>query len=105
MLRTANRFDRNRAIRSAGSSQAGKAAPASNDLGALWAGDTTDRQERTHSYGLGQPSTAQEIEAWNIDVAPTGEGLPPGRGTVKEGAAVFAARCASCHGSTGRKAR
>lgn len=64
-------------------------------IGTLWAGDTADRQERTHSYGLGRPTTAQEIQAWNIDVAPTSEGLPPGRGTVKEGAA--------CHGPTGQE--
>ncbi len=68
-----------------------------------WAGDKFERQELAHSYGLGRPATEQEIQAWNIDVAPTGEGLPPGRGTAKEGAAVFAARCAACHGPTGQE--
>jgi S-disulfanyl-L-cysteine oxidoreductase SoxD len=52
-------------------------------------------------YGFGHPATEEEIRVWNIDVAPTGEGLPPGRGTVKHGAEVFAAKCASCHGPTG----
>ena len=52
-------------------------------------------------YGLGRPATQEEIRAWDIDVAPTGEGLPPGRGTVKQGAEVYAAKCASCHGPTG----
>lgn len=72
-------------------------------LGNLWAGETADRQGGTHGYGIGRPATDQEIQAWNIDVAPTGEGLPPGRGTVKEGATLFAARCAACHGATGQE--
>jgi cytochrome c len=51
--------------------------------------------------GLGQPATAEDIGRWNIDVGPDGVGLPPGSGTVPQGAAVYAARCAKCHGSTG----
>jgi cytochrome c len=54
-------------------------------------------------YGLGRPATETEIRAWDIDVAPTGEGLPPGQGTVKRGAQVYAAKCAGCHGPTGRE--
>lgn len=72
-------------------------------LGDLWAGETTDPQEPIHSYGIGRQATDQEIQAWDIDVAPTGEGLPPGQGTVKEGAVLFAARCAACHGATGQE--
>lgn len=72
-------------------------------FGNLWAGETTNPQERTHSYGIGQAATDQDIQAWNIDVAPRGEGLPPGHGTVQEGAALFAARCAVCHGTTGQE--
>ena len=71
--------------------------------GILWAGGAADQQERTQGYGLGRPATDQEIRAWNIDVAPTGEGLPAGQGTVKQGAALFAARCATCHGPTGQE--
>src|SRR5262245_475569 len=52
-------------------------------------------------YGLGRPATDEDIRAWNIDVAPSGDGLPPGQGTVKQGAQVFAAKCAVCHGPTG----
>ncbi len=52
-------------------------------------------------YGLGRPATDEEIRAWNIDVVPNGEGLPPGKGTVKQGAQVFATKCAACHGATG----
>jgi mono/diheme cytochrome c family protein len=57
--------------------------------------------QETSGYGLGRPATEAQMKAWDIDVSPTGEGLPPGRGTVGEGAGVFAAKCASCHGHTG----
>ncbi|MGH7207778.1 MAG: c-type cytochrome [Nitrospiraceae bacterium] len=53
------------------------------------------------AYGLGRPATEAQMKAWDIDVSPTGEGLPPGRGAATEGAEVFAAKCASCHGPTG----
>jgi S-disulfanyl-L-cysteine oxidoreductase SoxD len=52
-------------------------------------------------YGLGRQATNEEIRAWNIDASPTGEGLPSGRGTVKQGAQVYASKCAACHGPTG----
>lgn len=55
----------------------------------------------TVGYGLGRPATDAEIRAWNIDVAPNGEGLPPGQGTVKQGGQVYAAKCAKCHGASG----
>ena len=57
-------------------------------------------EEPAH-LGLGQPATAEDIRLWNIDVAPSGEGLPPGRGTVPQGATVYAAKCAKCHGASG----
>ena len=50
---------------------------------------------------LGQPATAEDIRPWDIDISPDGQGLPPGRGTVPQGAAVYAAKCAKCHGSSG----
>ena len=71
--------------------------------GILCAGGPTDRPERTHGYGLGRPATDLEVQAWNIDVAPNGEGLPTGHGTAKQGAVLFAARCAACHGPTGQE--
>ena len=57
--------------------------------------------EDRNEYGLGRSPTDEEIRAWNIDVSSTGEGLPPGRGTVKQGAQVYASKCAACHGPTG----
>jgi len=57
---------------------------------------------RAPRFGFGRPATAEEIRAWDIDVRPDGAGLPPGRGTVAQGKAVYAARCAACHGEAGR---
>ncbi len=49
-------------------------------------------------YGLGRPTHADEIAAWDVDVLPDGRGLPEGRGDVLTGEGVFADKCASCHG-------
>ena len=63
---------------------------------------SSSRSAEDHmEYGVGRPATEEDIRAWNIDVAPDGEGLPPGQGTVKQGAQVFATKCAACHGATG----
>lgn len=53
------------------------------------------------TFGIGRTATAEEIAARDIDVGPDGTGLPPGRGTPAEGAVIYAARCASCHGKSG----
>jgi cytochrome c len=54
------------------------------------------------TYGLGRTPTPEELRAWDISIGPTGEELPPGRGTAKEGAQVYRAKgCAGCHGATG----
>ena len=54
------------------------------------------------TYGVGRTPTAEEIRAWDISIGPTGEELPPGRGSAKEGAQVYSAKgCAGCHGATG----
>ena len=59
------------------------------------------RAQKPQRIGLGRPATADEIRALDIDVMPNGTGLPEGRGTVAEGAATYAAKCASCHGQSG----
>jgi mono/diheme cytochrome c family protein len=50
---------------------------------------------------LGRVVTAEEIKAWDISIPPTGAGLPAGSGSVKQGAAVYAAKCEACHGANG----
>ena len=49
-------------------------------------------------FGVGRPPTPDEIRGLGSAIAPDGGGLPEGSGTVAEGRAVYAARCASCHG-------
>jgi len=49
---------------------------------------------------VGRAATKEEIQAWDIAVASDGKGPPLGQGTAKEGAAIFEAMCASCHGPT-----
>ena len=52
--------------------------------------------------GIGRSATPEEIRKIDIDVRPDGKGLPDGKGTVAEGAKVYAAKCASCHGANGQ---
>jgi S-disulfanyl-L-cysteine oxidoreductase SoxD len=51
--------------------------------------------------GVGREATPAEIQAWDIDVRPDGQGLPPGKGTAAQGEEIFIAQCASCHGEFG----
>jgi S-disulfanyl-L-cysteine oxidoreductase SoxD len=53
------------------------------------------------TYGVGRTPSAEEIRAWDISIGPTGAELPPGRGTVKDGALVYTRKCAGCHGAMG----
>ena len=54
------------------------------------------------TYGVGRTPTAEELRRMDISISPTGEELPPGRGSAKEGAQVFAQKaCISCHGAAG----
>src|SRR5499427_7211657 len=54
------------------------------------------------TYGVGRTPTAEEIRALDISIGPTGEELPPGRGTAKEGAKLFKEKgCFVCHGEAG----
>jgi len=51
--------------------------------------------------GLGRVALPEEIRAWDTDVRPDGQGLPVGKGTVKQGDALFQSHCAACHGEFG----
>jgi S-disulfanyl-L-cysteine oxidoreductase SoxD len=55
--------------------------------------------------GIGSPATKQEIQAEDISVSREGKGLPPGSGSAKEGAGIYVAKCAVCHGMNGEGAK
>ena len=50
---------------------------------------------------FGEPVSAAEIARWDISIPPSGAGLPAGSGSVKQGEAVYAAKCQACHGAKG----
>jgi cytochrome c len=64
---------------------------------------TAYAQSRAPAKGpnLGQPATAEDIAKWDIDIAPSGKGLPAGSGTAARGEAVYKQHCAACHGAKG----
>lgn len=51
--------------------------------------------------GLGLPLSAADIERYAITVFPDGRNLPPGHGSVEQGARLYARHCAACHGAQG----
>jgi cytochrome c len=55
------------------------------------------------TFGIGRAATADDIAKVDIDVHPDGTGLPAGSATSADGAPIFAAKCASCHGRTGKE--
>ena len=66
---------------------------------------TLAQTQKPGRLGIGRPATPDEIRVLDIDVNPSGVGLPDGRGTVAEGAATYAAKCASCHGPNGENGK
>jgi cytochrome c len=70
--------------------------PASYDAGNVAGGPGKGR-----TYGVGRAASRAEIDRWNTDVGPDGAELPAGRGDVRTGAAIYAAKCAMCHGRAG----
>jgi S-disulfanyl-L-cysteine oxidoreductase SoxD len=57
------------------------------------------------TYRLGTTPGAEEIKARDTAVSPQGKELPPGSGTVKGGATVYAQKCQACHGPNGTGTR
>jgi cytochrome c len=54
---------------------------------------------------LGTPLSQADIQSFDRMIGPEGKELPPGRGTSKEGEAIFAKRCEICHGKEERGKR
>ena len=53
------------------------------------------------NHGIGRPATAEEVRARDITVLPSGAGLPPGKGTARDGRRAYETRCGVCHGARG----
>jgi cytochrome c len=73
-------------------------------LCALLAPPALAQQQSVSAPALGRPALPEEIAAWDIDVRPDGLGLPPGKGSVKQGEHVFMTQCGTCHGEFGEGA-
>ncbi len=54
---------------------------------------------QTPTYrNVGRTPTEEEIRAWDTAISLDGTELPPGSGTAREGASLYASKCAACHG-------
>jgi cytochrome c len=53
------------------------------------------------TYGVGRTPTAEELRRLDISIGPTGDELPQGRGSAKEGAETYRTKCQACHGVGG----
>lgn len=52
-------------------------------------------------YGIGGSADRRQLAAMDLDIGAEGAELPPGRGTVAQGAELYKAQCAMCHGQKG----
>ncbi len=74
------------------------AAAATVLAGLFMAQALAEPSKPSKGFGLGRAATVEEVQAWDIDVRPDGQGLPKGKGNAAKGEAIFAAKCAICHG-------
>jgi len=65
---------------------------------------TAKQASASKPLGIGREAKPEEIAGWDIDIRPDGQGLPPGKGTVKQGEAIYMQQCAACHGEFGESA-
>ena len=66
------------------------------------AGCASTSNNARQDYGLGRVIDAAEIAQWDIDIKPSGEGLPDGEGTAAAGAILYQQYCTACHGDQGQ---
>jgi cytochrome c len=50
---------------------------------------------------FGAPADPGLVKAWDLSIPPDGTGLPPGKGSVSEGLAIYTEKCVMCHGVNG----
>jgi S-disulfanyl-L-cysteine oxidoreductase SoxD len=62
---------------------------------------TSARPPAPKGPSLGVPASPADIAAMDVSIGPDGAGLPPGSGTPKQGAEVYATKCIACHGPEG----
>jgi len=53
------------------------------------------------TYKVGRTPTAAELHEWDQVVGSDGKELPPGKGSAVDGAPIYTAKCAVCHGKNG----
>jgi cytochrome c len=70
---------------------------------AVWmgAGIFVAAQSAAPATGIGHAPPASVVAERDLTVFPDGRGLPPGKGTAREGRGLFATHCAACHGANG----
>jgi S-disulfanyl-L-cysteine oxidoreductase SoxD len=83
----------------------GDAAPLGGLASRFAPAEPASSERLPERYGFGRPATPARIAALDIDVMPDGTGLPAGEGTAAQGAPIYAAKCASCHGPAGEGVR
>jgi mono/diheme cytochrome c family protein len=60
-------------------------------------------QDKGPGVKYGKPINEADIAAWDIDIRTSdGKGLPAGKGSVAEGAKIYAEQCVACHGEAGK---
>lgn len=65
---------------------------------------TTASAQKPDPKDFGRPATPEDIAKLDFSINPiTGAELPAGKGTAKEGAPIYAAKCVVCHGPTGQE--
>ncbi|HEY2849699.1 MAG TPA: c-type cytochrome [Gemmatimonadaceae bacterium] len=64
-------------------------------------GGRTAQAEPVRHYAIGRAATTAEVAAWSTEIGPDGAELPTGSGNATTGAAIYAAKCANCHGPKG----
>jgi hypothetical protein len=69
-------------------------------LGVFFAGSAV-AQAQMPTYNLGRAPNKEEIQAMDTIISPRGTGLPPGKGTARDGEPLFAKKCVACHGRNG----
>jgi cytochrome c len=78
------------------------AAAAALSLGVVPLGAQSPRPQ-SPPFSLGRPPAPDELKRLDIDVMPDGRGLPPGSGTAAAGRDIYRAKCAACHGASGKE--